>query len=112
MQVSVWLVPGRHEWHCRDEGAEEEEGCARGNEMGWRSRDAREPRRAWEKGRPLEVQVDLEGKEGSLLAFSAKSVVFLSLECHHHQVRKLKSLTAFTAPEALKPRLMLDCLRS
>lgn len=53
------MVPGRHGWHCRDEGAEEGEGCARGDKMEWRNRDAREPWRGWEKGRSLEVQVDL-----------------------------------------------------
>lgn len=53
------LVPGRYGWHHRDEGAEEGEGCARGDEMARRNRDAREPGRGWEKKRPPEAQVDL-----------------------------------------------------
>lgn len=77
MQVSVWELGGVA-------GTVEMKGLRKkGMPEGMRRHGETEMpgscRRAWGKGGPLVVQVDLEGKEGSLLSFSAKSVIFLSL---------------------------------
>lgn len=63
------LVTGRYGWHCRDEGVEEGGGCAQREGNGMEKRRCQGAVRAWEKGRALEAQIDLERKKGPLLPF-------------------------------------------
>lgn len=103
------LLPGRHGMRGRDEGAEEGEECARKNETGWRNKcqvaseglgEEEATRGTSWYGREGRVTVTLP----SLPSFSPSSV--------SNQAGNLKFLTTFSAPGALKPKFMLDCLRS
>lgn len=94
MQVSVQYLGGVDST-AEMKGLRKEKGMPEG--MRWESEMPGSLRGPGRRG-PLEAQVILEGKEGSLLPFSAKSVIFLSLECHRRQARNLKFPTAFTAP--------------